>query len=223
MVKSTPSFTSESLAALKQRYADAGQDHVFKFFNDLDDDAAAAFFEQLSGIDIEQCNSFFDRTARKPESPSQQEPDVLEPLDSDAFASTLSSSSSSASPEELEAWREEGMRLIRANKVAVMLLAGGQGSRLGSSAPKGCYDIGLPSHKNLFTIQAERIRRLQQIAGEGTIIPWLVMTSGPTMAATKKAFADSDYFGLNADDIYFFNQGVLPCFDMDGKVILESP
>ncbi|KAJ2781656.1 UDP-N-acetylglucosamine pyrophosphorylase [Coemansia interrupta] len=224
MVKSTPSFTSESLAALKQRYADAGQDHVFKFFNDLDDDAAAAFFEQLSGIDIEQCNRFFDRTARKPESPSQQqEPDVLEPLASDAFASTLPSSSSSASPDQLQAWREEGMRLIRENKVAVMLLAGGQGSRLGSSAPKGCYDIGLPSHKSLFTVQADRIRRLQQLAGEGTTIPWLVMTSGPTMVATKKAFADSDYFGLSADDVFFFNQGVLPCFDMDGKVMLESP
>ncbi|KAJ2706639.1 UDP-N-acetylglucosamine pyrophosphorylase [Coemansia sp. IMI 203386] len=217
MVKSTPSFTSESLAALKQRFADAGQDHVFKFFNDLDDEAAAVFFEQLSNIDIARCNEFFDLTVRNAQ--TSKEDDVLEPLPSESFSSTLPSSSSA---EDQDKWREEGMRLIRGNKVAVILLAGGQGTRLGSSGPKGCYNIGLPSEKNLFSIQADRIRRLQTIAGEGVTIPWLVMTSGPTSVATQKAFADNSYFGLNADDVFFFNQGVLPCFDTEGKILLES-
>ncbi|KAI8321041.1 nucleotide-diphospho-sugar transferase [Martensiomyces pterosporus] len=222
MVQSTPSFTSESLAALKKRYADASQAHVFKFFDDLEDEAATALFEQLSSIDIERCNEFFDRTVRNP---APLEDSVqLEPLASDSFASTLDSAQADANAE----WRAEGIRLIRENKVAVILLAGGQGTRLGSSAPKGCYDIGLPSGKCLFEIQAERIRRLQEIASDKdsatkAIIPWLVMTSGPTSAATQKKFADEDYFGLNPNDVFFFNQGVLPCFDFDGKIMLEQP
>ncbi|KAJ2859354.1 UDP-N-acetylglucosamine pyrophosphorylase [Coemansia aciculifera] len=222
MVRSTPTFTAERLAALQKSYSEAGQDHVFKFFGDLDDEEAAVLFEQLDGIQVERCNEFFDRTVRNPA--AVEGGDKIAPLESGSFASTLDGSSSA---DDIAAWNDEGMRLIRANKVAVILLAGGQGTRLGSSEPKGCYDIGLPSGKCLFEIQAERIRRLQQIAaaddGAAATIPWLVMTSGPTSAATQKKFADSNYFGLNADDVFFFNQGVLPCFALDGKFMLEQP
>ncbi|KAJ2449898.1 UDP-N-acetylglucosamine pyrophosphorylase [Coemansia sp. RSA 2336] len=170
MVQGTPSFTSESLAALKQRYADAKQAHVFKYFDELDDQTAAALFEQLSSIDVAQCNEFFLRTTQA--AAQEKSSGKIEPLEAGSFASTLAGSQD----DESARWRAEGMRLIRENKVAVILLAGGQGTRLGSSAPKGCYDIGLPSHKSLFGIQAERIRRLQQLAsdaGSPAKIPWL--------------------------------------------------
>lgn len=86
---------------------------------------------------------------------------------------------------ENEYW-QLGLEAIGKGEVAVILMAGGQGTRLGSSQPKGCYDIGLPSKKSLFQIQAEKLIRLQAMIKNNKVeIPWYIMTSGPTRAATE--------------------------------------
>lgn len=214
--------SNDEITALRMKYTNAKQEHVFTFFDDLAENEKAAFFHQLSEFDPEHINKITDRALNPPK--ASDEPDKLEPLPESATASVLDSA-----PEALEQWYNAGLDLVAKNKVAVLLLAGGQGTRLGSSAPKGCYDIGLPSHKSLFQMQGERIRKVQRLAekhaglevGKVTV-PWYVMTSGPTRGPTESYFKEHNYFGLKAENVIIFEQGVLPCISNEGKILLEK-
>jgi UDP-N-acetylglucosamine/UDP-N-acetylgalactosamine diphosphorylase len=137
-----------TLQELKSRWTNAGQGQVF----DLSE--SAELLKNLERINVERVNKIFKIATAATTTKAS-----LAPLPAQAFDSTIS-----ASKEKLKRWHDLGLKLIAENKVAVILLAGGQGTRLGSSAPKGCYDINLPSHKSLFQLQGERILRLQQVA-----------------------------------------------------------
>lgn len=213
--------SAEDLSQLRQKYDQAGQGQVFAFFDELSSTEKAQLFHQLSTFDPDRINVLNTR-ATQPQASTAPGSDNLEPLPENATASILDSN-----PEDIQRWYDEGLQLIAENKVAVVLMAGGQGTRLGSSAPKGCYDIGLPSGKSLFQIQAERIAKLQSLAEassgkEGVVIPWYVMTSGPTRKPTEEFFQKHDYFGLKKENVFVFEQGVLPCISNDGKILLES-
>ena len=214
--------SGEELQALQERYAKANQEQVFTFYDSLDIAGKAGLYDQLSRFDPKQINAITEK-ALNPSKESKEPVEVkLEPLPESAVASILDSKS-----EDIDSWYSSGLDLVAEGKVAVILMAGGQGTRLGSSAPKGCFNIGLPSEKTLFQIQAERICKIQQLAGKkhdkkNIVIPWYVMTSGPTRGPTEKFFQDHEYFGLGKDDVVIFEQGVLPCISNDGKILLES-
>ena len=204
--------TSGIMEALKQRLEDAGQAHVLQGLESLDESGRASFLSQLEFMDLDRLNHIF----RKSTENGQEVPHPAEPVDD-----VVSLSSTVAS--QREAWKATGLQMISEGKLAVLLLAGGQGTRLGSAAPKGCYDIGLPSGKSLFELHAHRLLRLQQLAGSGKPIRWYIMTSAATDQDTKSFFQNRKYFGLEASQVFFFSQSMLPAFTEDGRVILEAP
>lgn len=185
------------------RYAAAGQEHVLKFYDSLSSDEQSNLLQQLASIDPEHVNQVYKLS-----------------ISADAEARTAGAGTAAVEPPPLGSvsnpydnpnkaaeWRQRGLEAISEGKVGIILLAGGQGTRLGSSEPKGCYDIGLPSGKSLFQLQAERIAKLQTLA-KGTL-PWYIMTSGPTRKATEAFFEKNSYFGLDKENVVFFNQGTL--------------
>jgi len=217
---------SIKIEAIRRRYEAAGQGPLLKFWPSLSESDQQALVSQLDALDIERVNRIYahatatEKAAADPNAASE----LIEPLPEDAFESVVNA------PQNEQKFREIGLAAIARGEVAVLLMAGGQGTRLGSSAPKGCYDIGLPSHKSLFQYQAERIAGLQQVAEKAygkpagsVVVPWYIMTSGPTRPETEGFFQKNDYFGLSPKNVIFFEQGTLPCLTMEGKVLLDSP
>jgi len=204
-------------------YEDAGQGHLLQFWPSLSPSEQSALLTQLDSIDIKRVNRIHAKALEVEKTTIDgTSSEIINPLPEDASSSTNDPAADSE-------WRNLGLRAIANGEVGVLLMAGGQGTRLGSSAPKGCYDICLPSRKTLFQYQAERISRLQTVAETefgkekgSVIIPWYVMTSGPTRPETERFFEQNSYFGLGSSNVILFEQGTLPCLTMDGKVILDT-
>jgi UDP-N-acetylglucosamine/UDP-N-acetylgalactosamine diphosphorylase len=128
------------------------------------------------------------------------------------------------SPREAAAWDEavrRGREVLAAGRVGVVLVAGGQATRLAFPHPKGTYAIGPVSGCSLFQILAEQLLARSRQAGAG--IPYYLMTSEATHDETIAFFAEHNHFGLNPDDVFFFQQGNMPAVDDDaGRLLLAE-
>ncbi|HLP43243.1 MAG TPA: UDPGP type 1 family protein, partial [Fibrobacteria bacterium] len=207
----------EKARELAARY---GQEHLLRFHEELSSTEQDALVDQVLAVDYQAVESLYrdlvadrDAAAGRDAAAMDKEPEKpVEPLKARAWDDFPIS--------ERAAMANQGMRALREGKVAAFLVAGGQGTRLGHDGPKGIFDIGLPSRKSLFQLQAERILRLSRQAGKA--IPWYIMTSEENHAETTGFFKERRYFGLPERDIFFFKQGQLPVVDDQGKILLAS-
>ncbi|XP_069871234.1 UDP-N-acetylhexosamine pyrophosphorylase-like protein 1 [Dipodomys merriami] len=208
---------------VRARLRRAGQEHLLRFWAELAPAARAALLAELAPLEPDALRLHCQRAAAACARPSGPPPGLaarLRPLPAQRLGSA-----SRGDPETLRRWAEEGFRQIALNKVAVLLLAGGQGTRLGVTYPKGMYRVGLPSGKTLYQLQAERIRRVEQLAGErhGTrcTVPWYIMTSEFTLGPTAQFFREHEFFHLDPANVVLFEQRMLPAVTFDGRAILE--
>lgn len=201
-------FTMAELNRIRERYEKAGQGHVLEYYDALSSEKLneKAFLEQLSSIPVEQLSDYLTKAK------------AMVNNHSTGNITPFSGSVVSSDDENSEEWKKIGMDAIKKGHVAALVLAGGQGTRLGYNGPKGCFNIGLPSKKTLFQLLSERILKLQSDT-EGELSLY-VMTSPLNHDETVSFFEKHNYFGIV---VKFFPQGMLPCLnDEDGKIILEG-
>lgn len=117
-------------------------------------------------------------------------------------------------------FRTAGLEAIRAGKAGAVLLAGGQGTRLGFDKAKGMFNIGV--NKTLYIFE-QLIHNLLDVTKEAEAwVPLYIMTSDKNDAQTREFFAEHEYFGYNRDYIHFFVQEMVPAVDFDGNILMEA-
>lgn len=218
-----------SMDSLSAKLKEHGQEHILTALGD-DFNENHPVYAQLSDMDIGGILQHFQIAQDGGNSSNRF--DVL-PMDDKnvVFGSTLPQ-------DKKDEVAEIGWSAIMKGEVCSIIMSGGQGTRLGYEGPKGMYDFGLLSKKTIFQLHFEKITKVKQLAqhkllqqGEGEVsdkeLPPLsimvyIMTSDINDAQIREFFASNDYFSYPKEDIYFFQQGLEPCIDFDGKMILDS-
>ncbi|KAF5307430.1 hypothetical protein FQR65_LT06944 [Abscondita terminalis] len=198
------------LENLKRRLKRIKQAHVLNNLNDLDEK------NQFVG-DIVSCIEELSEFATN----DSEQRAKLQP-----FPLKQAERENDCSIDQLTYYRNVGFEEISNGRVAALVLAGGQGTRLGVTQPKGTFSIGLPSEKSLFQIQAERIQKIETLANEfckaNGSIAWYVMTSDVTNQETETFFKTNNYFGIDNKNVLFFNQGTLPVLDAKKRLVVDK-
>jgi len=202
------------LEQIRSRLRAAGQEHLLHFHDELDAMRRERLLTRLTGLQIERLPDLVERFVRnKPtfEPPANLSPAPYYPADPDSPKRSW----------DRATYRQAGERLVRNGKVAVLTVAGGQGTRLGFDGPKGCFPIGPVTDKPLFQVLAEQILAARR--RYDAPVHWCVMTSPHNRDQTERFFRERDWFGLGRQGVTFFDQGVMPSLEMrSGRVLLAD-
>jgi UDP-N-acetylglucosamine/UDP-N-acetylgalactosamine diphosphorylase len=192
---------------LQRRLVQFRQDHVLGWWQKLADKDRQELLAQLQSLDLEQLARLYGQREHTYSLPA---PEQIQPIPVLREADIK--------PET----RRLGEESLRRGEVAVLLVAGGQGSRLGFDHPKGMFPVGPVTNRSLFQIHAEKVLALGRRHGKP--LPFLVMTSPATDEETRAFFAEQWYFGLDPREVFFFVQGTMPALDLaTGKLLRDQP
>ncbi len=206
---------SPELAAAVERALAAGQESPFRFWDRLDAAGRERLAGQLADIDFEG----LAKLVAEHVTDGRKAADVNAAAVKPAPVARLPRTDEERKAEEHFA--KLGEEALAAGRVAVLTVAGGQGTRLGFAGPKSCFPIGPVTGRTLFRHHAEKVLALSCRAGRA--VPWLVMTNPASFRVTGDYLSGERFFGLDAGKVFVFRQGTMPAVDPDGRLLLSAP
>lgn len=197
---------------LINRLNEFNQSHVLQFWNELSRNQKDELINQLESFDFQLIESLTHlASAQSPWEKIAQAAEVPPAI-------TLIQQSPDQPLYHLA--RTAGEEALAAGKVGMILVAGGQGTRLGFDHPKGMFPIGPVSERTLYQMHFEQV--LGRSRQFGVQIPLYVMTSPPTHDETTQFLTEHQFFGMDPADVKIFCQGVMPAVDQEGKLLLKT-
>lgn len=183
------------------------QDHIIKMLEKLDEDKQKELIKQIQNIDFHQIMELYNNTKKEIEfKESKIEP--LKYLDKAKLTDV-----------QRKKFDESGEKIVRNGQYAVVTMAGGQGTRLGHSGPKGTFKLDVYGKgKYLFEILTENLKEANE--KYNTTIPWYIMTSKENNKETVDFLEKNNYFGYDKDYVTIFTQSELPIVDEQGKLLM---
>ncbi len=199
----------EKLKQVEQILKKYGQEQLLDGYNRLPGEKEKQdFLNSILTVDFNQIEKLFASCKENKDFSNSK----IEPID---FVDK-----SKLSKEDYEKYEKIGSKKIQEGKLAVVTMAGGQGTRLGHTGPKGTYDLGLDTHKSIFEILCDTLKEARE--KYKVDIPWYIMTSDENNAETEDFFKKNNYFGYPEKCITFFKQGKLPMLSTEGKILLNE-
>lgn len=204
---------TRDVRSLRKKLTKHQQDHLLAFWSQLSPDQKTDLVGQIEELDLAAIREWVATLVQgQPEPPVQHD-----------FEPARSYRATPSDPEQERKYHqaiELGESLISKGKVAALVVAGGQGTRLGFDGPKGNFPISPIKNKTLFRIFAETIAAVSQ--RYRAVCPWYIMTSPLNHRQTLDIFKTDNYYGLDPRNVFIFQQGTLPNFGFDGKILLAD-
>ena len=202
---------------LLDRLRPFGQEHLLRFWDELSAPDRATLSQQIEGIDLAQIADLAKQASATAQ-PSAQEHAAAARRAEPPPAIRLAEQQAGHAVVQA---RQRGEQALRDGRLGVVLVAGGQGSRLGFEHPKGLFPIGPLSQASLFQILIEKLIAVRRRYGAN--VPLYVMTSPATHDETGAALEKHKRFGLPPGDVVVFCQGTMPAVDArSGQLLLEE-
>ena len=196
---------NETIETLKQY----GQEHIVRLLEKLDEEKKQALVEQINHIDFHQMMELYENTKKEIEI-KENKIEAIPYLDK-----------AKLTDEQTSEFNKLGEEILKKGQYAVVTMAGGQGTRLGHTGPKGTFKLDVYGKgKYLFEILIENLKEANN--KYGVTIPWYIMTSKENNAQTTEFLEKNNYFGYNKNYVTIFTQSELPLVDTEGKFLISK-